>query len=112
MRASPGARTIRTTIGHARHDPCYPLLLVLVVLVVLAVLAVLLALVALLVTSGTASTRLAHSMFVKLSAMANSNHLHRVAQPNLAVNGGIQHPSCANMQMLCAQRTMSRSCYG
>ena len=43
-------------------------------------------------SSRTARTRLTHSMNVNLGAMANSknsNPLHRVAQANVAVNGGI-----------------------
>ena len=47
-----------------------------------------------------------HSMNVKFRAMANSNRLHRVAQPNVAANGGIQHPSCANAE--CALRDIQK----
>ena len=47
-----------------------------------------------------------HSMNVKFRAMANSNRLHRVAQPDVAANGGIQHPSYANAE--CARRDVQK----
>ena len=45
-------------------------------------------------------------MNVELGATANSNQLCRVAQPNVAANGGIQHPSCTNA--LCALRDVQK----
>ena len=38
--------------------------------------------------------------------MANSNRLHRMAQPNVAANGGIRHPSYVNAE--CARRDVQK----